>query len=134
MANDAAIRAGLVTRLETIAGLTATPFLPKRINAPAAAVQRRQTRYDATMADGSDDWEYVITVFVAWNESEIAQTAMSNYLARTGATSIKAAIEAEDTLGGVVDFTRVREAGEEQIRTAGEIEYLAVDFILDITA
>lgn len=134
MANDAAIRTGLKTRLETITGLSVYKFVPAQINVPAAVISRRSTRFDATMADGSDDWEYVVTVLVGWAEQEVGQAAMSGYLARTGSTSIKAAIETDESLGGAVDFAHVREAGEEEIRQYNEIPYLSVDFIIAITA
>lgn len=133
MADDADIRTGLKTRLDTITGLSVYKWVPGQINTPAAMIQRRRTEYDKTMADGSDDWEYLVTVLVSWADPEVAQAAMSEYLARTGTKSIKAAIEADDTLGGVVDFAHVREAGEEEIRAVNEISYLAVDFTIGVT-
>lgn len=134
MANDASIRTALKSALDDIAGLTVYKHVPGQVNVPAAMIQRRRTEYDKTMADGSDDWEYVVTVLVSWADPEVAQAAMSTYLARTGATSIKATVESDATLGGVVDFAHVREAGEEQIRAVNEIEYLAVDFVIGVTA
>lgn len=134
MADDATIRTGLKTRLETITGLSVYKFVPGQINVPAAIVQRRRTAYDATMADGSDDWEYVATLLCSWADPEVAQAKMSTFLARTGATSVKAAIEGDATLGGVVDFAHVREAGEEEIRQYNEISYLAVNFVIEVTA
>lgn len=134
MADDATIRTGLKTRLDTITGLSVYKFVPGQINAPAAIIQRRRTNFDATMADGADDWEYVVTMLCSWADPNLAQTKMSGYLARTGSTSVKAAIETDETLGGAVDFAHVREALEEEIRQYNEISYLSVDFIIAITA
>lgn len=134
MADDQAIRDALKTRLRTITGLSTYTYFPGSLNGPAAVIQRNVTNYDATMADGSDDWEYIATLMVPWADPKVAQAAMSKYLDRTGATSIKAVIEAEDTLGGVVDFAVVKTASEEVIRTIGEVEYLAVDFTIGVTA
>jgi hypothetical protein len=133
LANDSAIRSGLKTRLETISGLTVYKFVPGQINVPAAIVQRRRTGFDAVMAAGADDWEYVATLLVGWADPEVAQATMSDFLARTGATSVKAAIEGDETLGAVVDFAHVREAGEEEIRQYNDIPYLAVDFTIEVT-
>lgn len=133
MADDIDIRNGLKTRLATISGLTPYAHIPGQMNTPAATVARRRTKFDAVMADGADDWEYVVTVFIPYNEPELAQTLMSDYVARTGAESIKAAIEAEETLGGVVDFAHVREAAEDEIRQVGGVAHLAVDFFIEIT-
>jgi hypothetical protein len=142
-AGDMAIRNGLKTRLLTIPTLTAYNHVPGQMNTPAACVSRARTAYDATMADGSDDSEYIVTVFVPYADPDLAQQLMSVYLARTGANSVKACIEGDvrlggalpgdQTLGGVVDFAIVKEAGEDEIRMVNGFEHLAVDFKIDVT-
>lgn len=134
MASDAQIRDGLVARLQTITGLTAYDHVPGQVNAPAATVSRRLTMFDSTMARGSDDFEYVVRVMVSNADPKVAQEAMSLYLDTGAAKSIKAAIEGDQTLGGLVHFARVREAGEEGIAPVGEVEYLSVDFVIEVTA
>jgi hypothetical protein len=134
VASDVSIRDGLATRLATITGLTAYDHVPGQINAPAATVSRRVTRFDSVMARGADDFEYVVRVLVSNADPKVAQEQMSEYLAGSGGKSIKAAIEGDQTLGGVVDFARVREANEEGIAQVGEVDYLAVDFVVEVTA
>lgn len=134
MASDVSIRDGLVTRLQTITGLTGYDHIPGQINAPAATVSRRQTRFDSVMARGADDFEYLVRVHVPFADPKLAQEQMSEYLAGSGAKSIYAAIDGDDTLGGVADFSRVREAGEEAIANVGGVDYLAVDFVIEVTA
>jgi hypothetical protein len=131
---DSAIRRGLAQRLRTIEGLEAYTFITSRPNVPAAMVSRRHTAYDATMARGSDDFEYLITMAVSWADPEVAQESMSRYLDTAGDLSVKAAVEAEDTLGGVVDFARVVEAREELIREFGDTPYLTVEIVVEVTA
>jgi len=134
VASDVSIRDGLVTRLATITGLTAYDHVPGQINAPAATVSRRLLSFDSVMARGADDFEYVVRVFVPNADPKLAQELMSEYLAGSAGKSIKAAIEGDQTLGGVADFARVREAGEEGITQVGEVDYLAVDFIVEVCA
>lgn len=135
MASDKTIRAGLVARLDTIDGLTGYDHVPGRVNLPAAVVQRRRTAFDATMARGSDDFEYFVTVMVPWADPEVAQGLMSAYLDTADDKSIKAAIEGGGgDLNDAVDFVRVREAGEEEIREVAGIQVLAVDFTVEATA
>ena len=137
MASDASIRDGLVTRLQTIAGLTAYDHIPGHVNAPAATVSRRLLRFDSVMARGADDFEYVVRVLVPNADPKLAQEQMSEYLAGStaeNAKSIKGAIEAGPTLGGVADFARVREANEEGNTQVGEVDYMAVDFVIEVTA
>lgn len=134
MASDAQIRDGLVTRLQTITGLTAYDHVPGQVNAPAATVSRRLTRFDSVMARGADDFEYVVRILVSTADPKLAQEAMSLYLAGSGGASIKAAIEGDQTLGGVANFARVSEASEEGITSVGEVDYLAVDFTVEVCA
>lgn len=134
MASDTSIRDGIVTRLQTIAGLTAYDHIPGHVNVPAATVSRRVTRFDSVMARGADDFEYVVRVLVSNADPKLAQEQMSEYLAGSGAKSIKAAIEGDQTLAGVVDFARVREAAEEGITHVGDVDYMAVDFVVEVTA
>ena len=134
MASDTSIREGLATRLATISGLTAYDHIPGQINPPAATISRRLTQFDSVMARGADDFEYVVRVLVPNADPKLAQKTMSDYLAGSGAKSIKAAIEGDQTLGGVADFARVREANEEGITQVGEVDYMAVDFIVEVCA
>lgn len=134
MASDADIRDGIVTRLSTIAGLTAYDHVPGDANLPAAMVSRRVTRFDSVMGRGADDFEYVVTVAVSWADRKLAQEEMSLYLAGSGAKSIYAAIDGDQTLGGVADFARVREAGEEEARDMAGVLCMTVDFICEVTA
>lgn len=134
MATDVAIRNGLADAVATITGLTAYNHIPNRANLPAALIARRATRFDSTMQRGADDFEFAVTVCVAFADPLVAQDAMSAYLATSGVDSIKAAVESDPSLGGVVHFARVREAGEEQVRDFAGSACLAVDFIVEVTA
>src|SRR5262245_55039882 len=107
MANLSAIRAGIVTRLRTIEGLRAYAQVPGTIDPPVAVVQPMGIDFDLTMADGSDEYMVAIVVAVSQAETRTAQLLLDDYLAKTGDRSIRAAIDADQTLGGVVDITRV---------------------------
>lgn len=134
MASISAIRDGLKTRLETISGLRAHDTVPGQINPPAAVVRRRQINFDSTMARGSDDFLFTITLLIQFGENRNAQNQLDAYLAGSGTLSIKAAIEGEQTLGGVVDFARVAQAGEDALMEYNGVEYLSVDFTVEVTA
>lgn len=134
MASDVDIRDGLVTRLETIDGLKGYDHVPDSAYLPAAVVERRMTRFDSTMARGSDEFEYTVTVLVSYAVPRTAQEAMSAYMAGSGASSIKAAVEGGDTLGGAAHFARVASASQEEVREVGSVQALAVEFVVEVTA
>lgn len=128
-----AIRDGLKARLETIPGLRAHDTVPGQINPPAAVVRRTSIAFDATMGRGSDDLTFVVTLFVQVGNDRTAQDALDGYLATSGATSIKAAVEGEETLGGIVSFARVASAGEDVLVEYAGVQYLSVDFVIEVT-
>jgi hypothetical protein len=133
MATVAEIRNGIKTRLDTIDGIQSYAVLPGDINAPAAVVSRRSTQFDSTFGGASDDLTFAVTVFVHWVGVERdAQEKLDTYLAPTGATSVKAAIEGDPTLGNKVDYARVSSVEQENIREWGGIRYLAADLIVEV--
>lgn len=129
-----AIRDGIKTQLATISGLTAHSTVPGSIFPPAAIVRRRQTSFDSTMARGSDDYQFTVTLLVSQGSWTHGQDNLDTYLASSGSSSIKAAIEGDVSLGGVVDFARVSSAGEDGLMTYNGTEYVAVDFTVEVTA
>ena len=131
MATFEQIREGLATRLETIAGLNVYRKAPGNITVPAAIVRRRETRYDVTL-DGADDTTFGITVFVSFANVEVGHEALDGYLDPAGSSSVVAAIHAEPTLGGVVDFARVASAEGERITNYAGVDYLSVEFVVEV--
>lgn len=104
------VRAGLRTRLETISGLHTYADVPGTVTPPAAVVFPSQgvfLLYDTST--GSDDMTFVVRVFTS-TAAEAGQGNLDDFLARSGDRSVKAAIEADPTLGGVSHYAVVFEA------------------------
>jgi hypothetical protein len=136
MAAIASIRDGLKTRLATISGLRTHDTAPSQINPPSAVVVPGDPaiRYDSTMARGSDDYLFMVHLFVSFAVDRTAQDKLDGYLSGSGATSVKAAIEADETLGGVAHFTRVKEVREYGEKDYGDQRYLQAVFVVEVTA
>lgn len=136
MALLTSIRDGLKTNLETIAGLTAYEYVPDFIDPPIALVAPLNTlNYDSTMARGADTYEIPVIVYISRIDAQTAQDEVDNYLASTGATSVKAAIESDPTLGGAAMSVRVISAsdyGEYEV-TQGT-RFLGVTFNVEVIA
>lgn len=131
MATTEQIREGLADRLETIAGLNVYRKAPGNITVPAAVVRRRQTQYDVTL-DGADDTTFGITLFVQFANIEVAHEALDAYLDAAGTASVAAAVHADPTLGGVVDFARVASADGERVINYAGVDYLSVEFAVEV--
>ena len=136
MALLTSIRDGLKTNLETISGLTAYEYVPDWIEPPIALVAPiNSLNYDSTMARGADTYEIPVIVYISRVDAQLSQDTVDGYLASTGATSVKAAIESDPTLGGAAMSVRVVSAtdyGEYEV-TQGT-SFLGVTFNIEVIA
>lgn len=136
MASVSALRDGLKTRLATISGLRAHDTFRAEISPPAAIVVPGDpvVSFDSTMARGSDDFNFVITLLVANVVDRVAQDKLDAYLAGSGALSVKAAIEGDVSLGGIASFARVVSARNYGPTQVGDQEFLGVDIVVEVCA
>ena len=117
------VRDGLKTRLETITGLRAYDLIPDTVTPPAAVVGQLDFTFDIDNARGLDQAQVDVLVIVQRFSERSGQNLLDQYLSGSGASSIKAAIEGDRTLGGVVNTLRVTGA------EAGTYESQGVEFL-----
>lgn len=134
MASVSQIRDGLRDRLKTISGLQTHSYVPSEITPPAAVVIPDTVGYDSTMARGSDDFVFVVQLVVSKVVDRVSQDRLDAYLAGSGSSSVKAAIEGEPTLGGVAHFARVAQARSYGTVQFGAITYLGAELVVQVTA
>lgn len=131
MAGIDSIVAGIKTRLETISGLTVYLEPPESVRqTPCAIILPSTGNYDESM-DGSTLHTVIITVLVSKGQGYAeAQDELREYMAITGGSSIRGAINGDIDLGSAVDWSRIVRyydyGGHEY---AGE-QYLGVRFEL----
>lgn len=95
---------GIETRLATIPNLRTRNVSPDQIVPPCAWVGVPPIpSYHATFGSGRMTLAPTVIVAVSASLDRVGQMRLAGYANPTGATSIKAAIEADKTLGGVVD-------------------------------
>lgn len=136
MTSVSAIRDGLRTRLGTINGLRVPDRPAGEVSAPAALVTGPAINYDSTMARGSDDFIFTVTLVVSRAWDRAAEEKLDGYLAGSGDLSIKAVLEAAPAGLGVagVDYVRVASTNEPDSIPVGDIEYFGVQFTVEVTA
>lgn len=136
MASVTTIRDALRTRLRTISGLRVPDRPPGEISPPTAIVTGPSINYDSTMSRGSDDFTFTVTLLVSRAWDRAAEDQLDAYLAGSGSGSIKATLEATPAgLGeSTVDFVRVTSSTEPDMIEVGQVEYLGVQFTVDVTA
>lgn len=131
----AEVMAGIETRLNTISGLRVTDYAADQINPPAAMVTVPPiTSYHATMKSGRMMLEPSVLVFVSGALDRVGQLLLAEYANPTGAKSIKAAIEADPTLGGKVDDCKVMSFRPMSMQEVGMIHYYGGVFELKAVA
>lgn len=134
-ATVSSLRAGLATALGTIANLRVYELVPDNPQHPSAIIRIDRVEFDSTMARGSDEFAFVITVVVGRADDRAAQMKLETYVAGSGSQSIKTAIESDPTLGGIAMACRVQAA-----QNIGSLErpdgtsLLAVDFVVSVYA
>lgn len=113
------VRDGLKTRLQTISGLRVFDTIPENPQPPAAIVGQLDMNFDIDNARGLDLATVEVYLLVQRMDVRSGQDKLDTYLKGTGAGSVKAAIEADRTLGGACSTLRVLSAESGQYESAG---------------
>ncbi|HEY7824049.1 MAG TPA: hypothetical protein VIG24_14505 [Acidimicrobiia bacterium] len=128
MATMSELRAALAVRLATNTGLRTSATLPDQPNPPQAVIYPDRVLYDTALGRGSDEYTFIVLVIVGRIAERSAQTSLDAYCNPSGATSIKAAIEGDPTLGGNAFDCRVTEMRGQSSLTLGDATYLTAEF------
>ena len=134
MATMSGLRAALAVRLATITGLRTSATLPDQPTPPQAVVYPDRVQYDTAMGRGSDEYTFVVLVIVGRIAERSAQTSLDTYCNPSGATSIKASIEGDSTLGGTALDCRVTEMRNQGSIDVGDATYLTAEFSVTVIA
>ncbi len=127
-ASVSAVAEGLRVRLATISGLRTFAYQPEQLNPPFAYPVLTAINYHKGMGNGLVSMTWVINVVVGRYTDRTANTQLDGYLSYSGATSIRAALEGDLTLGGVVDNLVVPSGADIRSLSSGEAEFLQVQF------
>ncbi len=118
-ATIAQIRAGLVVNLIDGLGdeLQISPYQLDNPSPPTIQVMGlEEMLYDQAMARGLDDITIIVQAFAGTPVDRQAQTLLDTWQTGFGGTSVKAALESDRTLGGIINDLHV-------MRTSGDRIY-----------
>lgn len=125
---------GLKNRLVTISGLRALDYVPDDPNPPIAIPAIDLIDYHRAFAGGGALHEITVSVIVGAASERTAQARLDGYLAFSGSQSIRAAIEADTTLGGVAQTAVVSSADGIGNIVIGTTKYLVANFKVTVYA
>jgi len=132
MASVSALRSALASSMGSITGLRTSATVPDNPRPPIAVVMPERIAYDLNARRGADTFFFTIILIVSRADDRAAQNNLDAYL--TGSSSIKAAVEADRTLGGVANTCRVTEMTNYASLPVGEVLYLSAQFTVEVVA
>ena len=128
----ATIRAALADACETL-GLHSSGYITDDITTPAAVVARTTVTYDSTMGRGSDELTFRVSVYVDRTDEVGAQQFLDELVEPGTSMTLKTILEDADTATAAgVHYIRVRTASEVNQGSIGSLNYLSVDFDLEV--
>jgi hypothetical protein len=129
------IREALADSLSVIPGLNQSAYLLSNPTPPCAEVQPGETEYDLAMHRGLDRWTLTVRVMVGASTDQGAQRLLDKMIESSGALSVKAAVEADSTLGGACsDCSITRCTGYRLITREGQSPLLGAEWIVEVLA
>lgn len=129
------IRVALANSLKNVPGVAQTSAwnLPEGFTAPCLFVLGNgAVSYDSTYGRGTDSLSFVVRGITGAVDSVGAQRLISQWVGGSGTSSVKAALQADRTLGGVVDDLRVTDYSGDQYAKINSVDYVYGDWSVDI--
>lgn len=120
------VLAGLKTRLATISGLRTFQFQPSQLNPPVAYPVINSVNYHRAMGGGLVVFDCTVYVIVGRYTDDRANADLDGYLAYSGAKSIRAALEGDETLGGVAQSLTVNSSTDISSIQQSDAEFLQI--------
>lgn len=122
------LRSGIATNLRTISGLRVFEEIPDNPSPPTAIVMLNNISYHRSMQNGLTEYQFVVQVIVGRAAERNAQRYLDLYCDVVGASSVKAAVELDRTLGGAAQDTVVMAMPNVGSIIVNDQTYLAADF------
>lgn len=129
-----AIKAGLATAADAVAGLNVHPDLPGAISTPVFAPVEYEVGYHGTFG-AAGLVKPTVTCGIYVPDTPEGRALLAGYLQPSGPTSVPAALEADKTLGGVAKTLIVRKArGVGRMYTVGNSDYMGAMLDVEVYA
>jgi hypothetical protein len=128
MASVTDLREGIAKNLRTITGLRAVATVPDNPTPPIAVIYPESIDFDETFQRGLQTYTFRVVVIVGRADERSAQNRLDSFVASTGSTSVKLAIESDKTLSGKAFDTRVIAMTNYGSVDISEVVYLSAEF------
>jgi hypothetical protein len=131
----ATIATALGSALSTISGLRVLDYLSDTFTPPAALVGIDTVDFHGAFSDTGDVvHDFTVFVIIARSSERAGIVTLEGFMSQSGTPSIRAALEADRTLGGVVSSLKVTKAGPPASVSINGAEYVSVPFAVEVHA
>ena len=133
MADIAAIRAGIKTRLATSSTfIQIAATMPDTVSPPCAVIDLQAVSYDQSFGNGLELLTFIITVITQRFDPAANQALLDGLVSGSGA--VRALIAGDLTLDGSCSTCQVTQMGEYGLISANETDYMGANFTLEVYA
>lgn len=122
----------------TVAGLNAYGYVPDSIPEPCFYAGEVEIDFDSVFGRGLDEMRVTCRLLVARSDDRSGQDTLDQYLAGSGAKSVKTALEdargapGELALGGLADDLHVTRVQGYRLYQVGEVQYYGAEIIVRV--
>jgi len=128
------IRKGLLGQLALVRGLRVSEHVPEQVNPPAAIITRAEVDYTQNMSGGLTEWSMQVQLIAGRMADQQSQRQIDAWLSWDGDQSVRQALEADRTLGGNCQTSRVTGADALSSVQVGDSEYIGVTVAVTVWA
>jgi hypothetical protein len=125
----------LAAAFTSIPGLSTYANPPGVIEVPALVVSLPSGNfadYNVVLGGDAADLDLVVNVFVQWGDDEAAWDQLVPFVSQSGPYSLFAAVNADPTLGGVVDSALIGMPTNAGPYTWGAVKYLGAEMPVEL--
>lgn len=135
-ASVSSVATALMNSLSGITGLRTRTIQPENISAqlPVAFPVLQNITYHRAFQGGDVVMEWQVSVVTGRWTDRTAHSLLDSYLSYSGASSIRAALESDPTLGGVVQTSIVQTAANISSLSVAEQEFLEISLQVTVHA
>lgn len=130
-----AITTGVVIPGST-AQIRYAPYLTDSVNPPVLLVAIDTVKYHEAMGGGNVPHSFTLHLILARSSIRTALQSMEAFMSYDGTSSVRCAVEADTTLGGVVNNAMIVESGPPAELNIGQgaVSYLSIPFKCEVIA
>jgi len=111
--------------------------VPDEIQPPSLVLELDSQTFDLNMGSGADSLSVVALALVQYQDAANAQRALWSFLSRkttSGVARLKAALEANQTLGGLVSYAIMTQVRSPGIVEFNRVQYLGAEIVIEVVS